>query len=157
MSEHPEVRIIGFEERYARDFADLNYEWIEKAYTVEQHDHDLLDNPATEIIRPGGQIFFALAGDKAVGTVALIRMDDRTLELAKMAVDPRHRGMGLSNKLMDACIDYARQAGIRSIVLESNTKQAAALGLYRKYGFREIPLDPNSHFSRANIRMELAI
>jgi ribosomal protein S18 acetylase RimI-like enzyme len=157
MSEHPEVRIIGFEERYARDFADLNYEWIEKAYTVEQHDRDLLDNPVTEIIRPGGQIFFALTGDKAVGTVALIRMDDRTLELAKMAVDPRHRGMGLSNKLMDACIDYARQAGIRSIVLESNTKQAAALGLYRKYGFREIPLDPNSHFSRANIRMELAI
>ena len=66
---------------------------------------------------------------------------------------PRHSG----DKLMEACILYARTQGRRSIILESNTKQVAAIRLYRKFGFKEIPLDPNSYFERANIRMELVV
>jgi ribosomal protein S18 acetylase RimI-like enzyme len=157
MSDQIDVRIIGFEEQYARAFADLNYEWIEKAYKVEQHDREILDHPVEEIIDKGGQIFFAIVGDEAVGTVALIRIDGESLELAKMAVDPAFRGRGISNMLMAECIDHSRQAGAKSIILESNTKQVAAIRLYRKFGFEETPLDPNSLFSRANIRMELAI
>lgn len=151
------VEVIGFDERFARDFADLNYEWIEKAYTIEDHDREILDHPVEQIIEPGGQIFFALVNGEPAGTVALIEMGDDTFELAKMAVSPDHRGEGLSNLLMDACIAYSRAKGKNSIILESNTKQVAAIRLYRKYGFVETPLDPNSQFVRANIRMELAI
>ena len=149
--------IVEFQERYARDFAELNYEWISKSYKVEQHDRELLDHPVETIIEPGGQIFFALVEDKAVGTVALIPIANNTFELAKMAVDPEFRGRGISDRLMDACITYSKNAGKERIILESNTRQEAALGLYRKYGFVETALDPNSHFERANIRMELAI
>ena len=151
------VEVIGFDERFARNFADLNYEWIEKAYTVEDHDREILDHPDEQIIKNGGQIFFAMIDGEPAGTVALIEMGDDAFELAKMAVSPDHRGLGLSNLLMDACIDYSRKKGKRSIILESNTKQVAAIKLYRKYGFVETPLDPNSQFVRANIRMELAI
>ena len=151
------VEVIGFDERFARNFADLNYEWIEKAYTVEDHDREILDHPDEQIIKKGGQIFFAMIDGEPAGTVALIEMGDDAFELAKMAVSPDHRGLGLSNLLMDACIDYSRKKGKRSIILESNTKQVAAIKLYRKYGFVETPLDPNSQFVRANIRMELAI
>ncbi|MBK6748504.1 MAG: GNAT family N-acetyltransferase [Pyrinomonadaceae bacterium] len=149
--------VIGFDERFARKFADLNYEWIEKAYTVEEHDREILDHPVEQIIEPGGQIFFAMVDGEPAGTVALIEMGENAFELAKMAVSPEHRGLGLSNLLMDACIEYSRAKGKNSIILESNTKQVAAIGLYRKYGFVETPLDPNSQFVRANIRMELAI
>jgi ribosomal protein S18 acetylase RimI-like enzyme len=152
-----DVRVIEFQERYARDFADLNYEWIENAYSVEEHDREILDHPQAEIIEGGGQIFFVMDGDKVAGTVALISMDSHSFELAKMAVAPAFQGKGLSNKLMETCIEYTRRTGKRSIILESNTKQTAAIALYRKFGFIEIPLDPNSLFSRANIRMELAI
>ena len=151
------VEVIGFDERFARNFADLNYEWIEKAYTVEDHDREILDHPDEQIIKKGGQIFFAMIDGEPAGTVALIEMGDDAFELAKMAVSPEHRGLGLSNQLMDACIEYSRKKGKRSIILESNTKQVAAIKLYRKYGFVETPLDPNSQFVRANIRMELAI
>ena len=151
------VEVIGFDERFARNFADLNYEWIEKAYTVEDHDREILDHPDEQIIKKGGQIFFAMIDGEPAGTVALIEMGDDAFELAKMAVSPDHRGLGLSNLLMDACIEYSRKKGKRSIILESNTKQVAAIKLYRKYGFVETPLDPNSQFVRANIRMELAI
>ena len=152
-----DVRIIEFQSRHAKDFADLNYEWIEKAYAIERHDREILDHPVEQIVRPGGQIFIALAGDIAVGTVALIPMGDDTFELAKMAVSPEHRGLGLGDMLMTACVEYARKTGKAKIVLESNTKQAAAINLYRKFAFVETPLDPNSAYTRANIRMELAI
>ena len=150
-----DVRIIPFDPAYAKAFADLNYQWIEESYGVEAHDREVLDHPYETVIVTGGQVFFALAGGEAAGTVAMIRMDEDHFELAKMAVSPQFRGRKIGDQLMQACIGFAVSSGAKSIILESNTKQAAAIELYRKYGFTEIPLDPNSHFVRANIRMEL--
>jgi ribosomal protein S18 acetylase RimI-like enzyme len=152
-----DVKIIEFDQRYSDDFGRLNYEWIAKSYTVEKHDREILDNPLETIIKPGGQIFFAVVEGAAAGTVALIPMGDNDLELAKMAVAPEYRGLSLGDKLMAACIEYGRRDGARALILESNTKQAAAINLYRKFGFVEIPLDPNSEYQRANIRMELVL
>ena len=151
----PDVKIVPFDPAYARAFADLNYQWIEESYGVEEHDHEVLDYPYESVIKPGGGIFFALAGETVAGTVAMIRMGDEGFELAKMAVSPEFRGLGLGDALMRACVDHARSNGARRIILESNTKQEAAIRLYRKHGFVEIPLDPNSLFVRANIRMQL--
>jgi len=152
-----EVVITGFQHRFAEDFGRLNYEWIETSYGVEEHDHEVLDHPVESVIQPGGQIFFAIDNDRAVGTVAMIPFGEGCFELAKMAVAPEARGRGIGDRLMTACVDFARSSGASSIILESNTKQEAAIKLYRKFGFVEVPLDPNSHFVRANIRMELAI
>ena len=151
------VEITEFDNRYVSDFARLNYEWISKYYTVEEHDHDQLDNPRQYIIEKGGQIFFALTEGVVAGTVALIRVNYDVLELAKMAVSPEFQGYKIGEKLMEACVEYARRADAKCIFLESNTKQFAAINLYRKFGFVETPLDPNSQFVRANIRMELAV
>ena len=74
-----------------------------------------------------------------------------------MAVSPEFQGYKIGEKLMEACVEYARRADAKCIFLESNTKQFAAINLYRKFGFVETPLDPNSQFVRANIRMELAV
>ena len=151
------VKVVEYNDRYAGDFARLNYEWIEKAYTVEKHDREILDAPFKQIVKPGGQIFFALVGRKVAGTVALVNINKEEFELAKMAVSPDFHGFGISNELMTACVACARKKNKKRIILESNTKQMAAIRLYRKFGFRETPLDPNSQFVRANIRMELAI
>ena len=150
-----EVRIVGFDRAYAKAFADLNYQWIEESYGVEAHDREVLDHPYESVIAPGGEIFFALVKGVAAGTVALVKMDDEHFELAKMAVSPEFRGRKIGDALMRACIDFAATKGASRIILESNTKQGAAIRLYKKHGFVEIPLDPNSQFVRANIRMEL--
>ena len=142
---------------HAKAFADLNYHWIAETYGIEQHDHDILDHPYDAVIKPGGQIYFAIAGDEVAGTVAMIPYNDESYELTKMAVDPKFRGRGIGDKLMQACIDFTRASPRTSIILESNTKQVAAIQLYRKFGFRDTPLDPNSQYARANIRMELVV
>ena len=152
-----EIVIHEFRGELAPEFARLNYEWIEKAYSIEEHDREILDHPYEQIIAPGGQIFFACSDNVVLGTVALIEFGGNTFELAKMAVSPESRGLGIGNKLMAACIGYAKVRGRDKIILESNTRQAAAIALYRKFGFVETPLDPQSHFVRANIRMELNI
>lgn len=151
------VEIVTFRKKYAKHFADLNYEWIAKHYGIEDHDREILDSPYEQIIKPGGQVFFALVKGEAAGTVALENHSPEAFELVKMAVSPEFRGLGIGDWLMEACIDYSRKKGKRSITLDSNTKQIAAINLYRKYGFREVPLDPNSPYVRVNIRMELTL
>jgi ribosomal protein S18 acetylase RimI-like enzyme len=151
------VRVVKFEPRFAKAFADLNYEWIAKFYKIEKHDHEQLDAPLETIIEPGGQIFFVLASEVVAGTVAMIRMEGNSFELAKMAVAPMFQGRKFGDLLMYACIEFAKERDADTIVLESNTKQTAAITLYRKHGFVETPLDPKSQFTRANIRMQLAI
>jgi DNA-binding MarR family transcriptional regulator/N-acetylglutamate synthase-like GNAT family acetyltransferase len=155
LEKYRSVEIIQYDEKYRTEFADLNYEWIAKFYTVEKHDREQLDDPYRYIIEPGGQIFFGLVNGEAVGTVALIRMDDESYELAKMAVSPKFQGYKIGEKLLEASIEFARSLGRKRIILESNTKQFAAINMYRKWNFSEIPLDPNSLFARANIRMQL--
>ena len=153
-----QVSIVEFEPAYATKFANLNYHWIAETYGIEQHDHDILDHPREAVMDVGGQIFFALTHGEVAGTVAMIPYESDAFELTKMAVDPPFRGQGIGDHLMSACIDLARSSSNRKrIILESNTKQVAAIKLYRKFGFKETPLDPNSQYVRANIRMELIV
>ena len=150
----PNVKIIPFEEQYAPDFAAINYWWLEKYFTIEQHDRIQLDDPYTTIIKPGGQIFFALVEGKAVGTVGL-QVHNGDYELIKMGVLPEYKGLRIGEMLVDAAIDYAsKKRNIKKIILGSNTKLQAALHLYRKAGFKEIPPDPNSPYQRCDIWME---
>ena len=152
-----EIEIVDFSDEWAADFAKLNYEWIEKFFAVEQHDCEILDDPRKWVIEPGGQIFMAIADGVAAGTVAMIPATERVTELTKMAVSPAFQGLGIGDKLMARCIEYAKQQCTKTVFLESHTKLTPALTLYRKHGFLDVPGDPNSLYSRADIRMELAI
>lgn len=151
------VEIVEFTDEWAEDFASLNYEWIEKYFSIEKHDREVLDNPHEFVIEPGGQIFMAIVSGLAAGTVALIPAGGDVLELTKMAVAPEFQGMGIANHLMERCLSYAAERGIKTIFLESHRSLEPALALYSKFGFVETPTDPNSEYSRADIRMELAI
>lgn len=157
MSDEPEIRVVTFDEHFAADFARLNYRWIEEHFSIEPHDRELLDAPLEQIVEPGGEVFFAVADGAVAGTVAMVRSDANTYELTKMAVDPSFQGRGIANHLMKACIELAFKNGASTIFLETNSKLPPAVALYRKFGFVETPLDPDSQYSRADVRMELAI
>ena len=74
-----------------------------------------------------------------------------------MAVTEDFKGLRIGQKLMYAAIDYSRRVGKKRIILDSNTKLAPAITLYKKVGFSEIPYDPNTPYQRCNIRMELML
>ena len=152
-----DVTIVRYDPAFDSAFAELNYRWIAEHFTIEPHDREILDHPQTHIIDTGGEIFFALAGGAVAGTVAMVRTGPTLFELTKMAVSPKFQGRGIANLLMGACIGFAREMAADTIFLETNSKLPAAIGLYKKFGFEHTPLDPNSQYSRANVRMELAL
>ena len=83
------------------------------------------------------EVFFCLVDqEKVIGTVALKKVDDYTVELKAMYLDCNYRGKGLGRKLMDKAVDEARCLGYKCIVLDSMSSYKDALRLYEKTGFR---------------------
>ena len=77
-------------------------------------------------------------------------------ELAKMAVSPDAQSKGIGRQLGEALLDYARRHHVKRIFLEGNTHLEASISLYRKLGFKEIPLSGNA-YERCDILMELVL
>ena len=150
------IEIINYSPIYGDAIKKLNVEWLQKYFVVEPNDEIQLSDPQKEIIDKGGMIFYAKYKDEIVGTVSLMKVNDSTYELSKMAVTQKHQGLGIGKLLMDHCLQVARQNHIRKLILYSNTKLENAIAIYRKYGFTEIPLEPG-HYMRANIKMELLL
>ena len=151
------MSIIYYHKQHALAFKDLNIEWLETYFYVEPYDLEVLSNPDTYIIDKGGHIFFSMENDKVTGTVALMKMEENVYELTKMAVDKTIRGKGIGQILMKHCIDFAIENKFDKLVLYSNTKLENAIYIYKKWGFREIPLESTSSYERANIKMELLL
>jgi GNAT superfamily N-acetyltransferase len=157
MPVQPGVQLVTWRPELRADFERLNREWIERYFAVEEEDRKVFDDPESRIVGPGGQVFFLLDEDGVQGTCAVIRHDAGTLELAKMAVSSAARGRGYGDCLVEAAIAFARSAGARTLMLVSNTRLGPALTLYRKHGFRDVPLDPANGYSRADIQLELSL
>jgi len=151
------VKIISFEDQYREDFGRLNFAWLEKYFYIEEYDKKVLGDPRTFILNPGGHIYLALIGGAVAGTVALIARGEDTFELSKMAVSEEYLGQRVGQKLMYACIHYAAELGARRLFLDSNTILTPAITLYKKVGFKEIPVPKDSPYERCNIRMELML
>lgn len=149
------VAIISFEDRYLQDFVNLNLAWLEYFFEVEEEDKILMSQAKERIIDTGGEIFFAKVGEEIVGTVAMIDRGENGFELAKMGVTPKYQGLKIGQKLLDACLDFARQKGLDRVYLESNTRMAPAINLYRKNGFVELKEYKPSPYKRSNIQMEI--
>ena len=154
----PTIKIISFHNQYAKDFYNLNIEWLKTYFYVEPYDEEVLSKPEKYIINKGGYIFFAKQSDIILGTVALMpTQDDVVLELTKMAVSPEHRGLKIGQQLIRHCISFAKAQQLFKLILYSNTKLENAIYIYRKYGFVEIPVEPNCPYIRSDIKMELKI
>ena len=147
------VEIVNYREAYKQFIKILNYEWLEKYFSVEENDVLQLSNPQEEIIDNGGKIYFALYNNEVVGTSSLMKVDNEEYELAKMAVTENAQGLGIGKKLLEHCLKEAIILGATSVSLFSNTKLVSAIALYRKYGFEEIALPADIHYKRANIKM----
>lgn len=154
--EQQSVEIIDYAPEFHEDFKRLNYEWIEKYFELEAADHQSLDHPDEKILNPGGHIYLARQNGEIVGTCALIKLNEDTYELAKMAVTGRAQGRGIGWLLGQATIAKARELGAKTIHIESNTVLEPAIKLYQKLGFRKITGKP-SPYARCNIQMELQL
>ncbi len=149
-----QVNILPYSTELAIYFKELNIAWIQKYFTVEEHDTEQLDNPEEYIISKSGYILFAEYTNEIVGTCALIKTGENEFELAKMAVAAGLQGKQIGKKIAIAAIELAKQQGAKRLWLESNRILQPAINLYIKLGFIEIPITATP-YARADIRMEM--
>jgi putative acetyltransferase len=93
-----------------------------------------------ETAKGRGAFLVMYRGDVPVGCGAVRLLDAETGELKRMYVSPAERGRGLGRLLVAELEAEAAALGVRRLVLETGTRQHAALALYRAVGFRPIPL-----------------
>lgn len=148
------ISIIPYNDNLAGYFTELNLAWVKKYFVVEPKDEEVLGDPKKFIIEKGGYIFFAKIGDEIAGTFALVKIEDGVFELSKMAVSEEHHGKKIGNKMIEFCLEKGKELKAKKIILFSNTILQPAIYLYKKYGFKEIPLN-NSEYKRSNIKMEI--
>jgi putative acetyltransferase len=150
------VIVREFETGDAEAFRDLNVEWIERYFKLEQSDRNVLWHPQQAVVDKGGRILMAVRDGVPVGCCALVAMGDREYELSKMAVTPAERGNGIGRKLMTATLDLAERMGARRLFLGTNRMLTSAIALYESVGFEHLPPEraPQGYYERANVYME---
>ncbi len=147
------VKVVSYKPNFKNKFIQLNKEWLEKYFEVEQHDQDQFEQVEELIIENEGEIFFIENNNEIIGTVAMQKIAENTYELTKMAITEKYQGFGYSNMLMEAAISFGRSKKAK-IVLWSNRTLVVAIELYKKFNFVERPLQA-AEYERANIYMEL--
>ena len=97
--------------------------------------------------RSRGRIFVAREGSEVVGMASLLYTVS-TAEGGKAAlfedliVDPKQRRKGIGSRLVEYVIQQARAEGVLRITLLTDLENDTALGLYRKLGFVDSPMQP---------------
>jgi ribosomal protein S18 acetylase RimI-like enzyme len=138
-------------------FRDINLEWIERFFVVEDKDRETLDNPKKYFLDPGGAIFMAMDGGEPVGAVALIVMGGGSVELSKMGVRPAAQGKGVGRRLVAAAVARAREMGMKRVYIETNSILAPAIRLYREAGFVPRKERVPTPYARADVQLELLL
>lgn len=135
-------------------FAALNIAWISDLHVVEASDQYMADHPES-YIQNSNSVFSIHIDGKVAGVCALKQDENGEYELTKMAVDQKFQGRGLGKILMEAVEDYAQnEMGLTKIYLLSNTKNAAAIRLYKREGWTIFHEGPHPTYARCNIGME---
>lgn len=107
--------------------------------TVAEERDGIASEPPVDIDRRAASwrlegSLLAEAGDEIVGSLHVDLSSHGFAEIG-MAVARSWRGRGVGSALLEAAIDWARERGAHKLQLGVFPHNAAAIGLYRKYGF----------------------
>lgn len=150
------IKTIDYRPEHQVYFEKFNRVWIEELFEMEPVDEWVLTNPDKAILEGGGAILMAEYDGMIAGTVGLRKVDEYSYEFTKMAVDERFRRKGIAETISYASFRKAKALGAKRVILYSNTKNAGAIRLYEKIGFRHVQVE-NDVYKRANVKMVIDI
>ncbi len=145
--------ILINDQRYLREFIELNEAWISHYFKVEDADRALAAYPS-KIIDEGGYVFTLLVDDEVAGVCALFYDSEGVFQLARMAVAVRFQGLGYGHKLMNAALEKLKEIKATKVFLLTNKKLLPAIALYKKHGFQVVSEGPHPVYARCDLVME---
>ncbi len=98
--------------------------------------------PIEKLITPDYYFIAARKEGELLGIASFRRMpadkeNPPYVEIKRLYVPGKFRGLGLATRLMDALEDKAREEGYSEACLETGISQDEALGLYEKRGYQK--------------------
>ena len=101
------------------------------------------DDLYTLFNREDAVCWIAVIKDEVAGCAGIYPTDGLPAgycEFVKFYLSPPARGKGIGGQLMNTCIQSAKTFGYTHIYLESLPAFSKAIGIYRKAGFRQLPM-----------------
>ncbi|MFZ3557686.1 MULTISPECIES: bifunctional helix-turn-helix transcriptional regulator/GNAT family N-acetyltransferase [unclassified Streptomyces] len=93
------------------------------------------------------RVWIAELDGRPVGCVMCVRDEaPGTARLRLLLVEPEARGLGIGDRLVRACIDFARGVGYREMVLWTNDVLKSARSIYQRHGFVLVGEKPHRSF-----------
>ena len=84
---------------------------------------------------PSGELILAKRGDHVLGCIALKPLAPGVAEIKRLFVRPKARKGGVGKTLVEAALMAAKQLGYREVKLDTLPEMAAAIALYKSFGF----------------------
>jgi len=98
---------------------------------------------------PGAAHVLAYQNARCIATARLVRLDEKSAQIGRMAVLIALRGQGIGTAMLKQLIAHALSEGISNLVLHS---QLSAISFYEKLGFKaEGPIYQEAGISHRNM------
>ena len=108
----------------------------------------------------GGELWIAEADGNVVGSVAVVRVENKTAQMRWFLIDENHQNMGIGSRLFKTALDFCRDNNYENVFLWTFKGLDAARHLYDKFGFVLAEEKPNHEWSSVEIieqKMELRL
>ena len=105
---------------------------------------------------PFTKFFGFYEGEDLIGLLEFDHIYER-LEIVNIYVKEESRGKGIGSKLMGRLISYGKDNECHNITLEVKRCNLGAIGLYKKYGFKQVAIREGYYDGVDGLLMELII
>jgi GNAT superfamily N-acetyltransferase len=92
---------------------------------------------------------------RRVGSVYCVRRSDEVAQLRLLFVDAEARGHGVGSKLVERCIEFARERGYERMMLSTVSPLESARKIYDAAGFTQTKEEPDPAFPEGTFAQEM--